>query len=260
LPPTDDVNEAYREILDSVVPGELQDAETRLAAHMRHAPIPDGELAENAPLFQTVRSLKRQLYLNELYQQILPVHGVVMQFGVRWGRDIAAFDAFRTIYEPFNISRVVVGFDTFEGFPSLHEKDGGHAMMVERGLTTTAGYVDELKRVLATRKGLDPLPQLERCSLVQGDVSQTLPAYLKAHPETIVALAHFDLDIYAPTRDCLEALKPFLTKGSILAFDELVSPLSPGETEALREVWGLDRFRIQRSPRHSGQGSYLIVE
>jgi hypothetical protein len=260
LPPTDETNPAYREILNSVVPGELQDAEAQMSSWLRSSPIPDQELAENTPLYQTVRSLKRQLYMNELYQQILPVHGVVMQFGVRWGRDIAAFDAFRTIYEPFNISRLVVGFDTFEGFPSLHEKDGGHKMMVEHGLTTTAGYVDDLRRLLATRRGLDPLPHLERCAIVQGDVSQTLPAYLAAHPETIVALAHFDLDIYAPTKDCLEALKPYLTRGSILAFDELVSPLSPGETEALREVWGLDRFRIQRSPRHSGQGSYLVIE
>lgn len=258
--PSDTPNSAYKDILDSVVPAELQSAETRMAAVLRSSPIPDAELAENTPLFQTVRSLKRQLYLNELYQQILPVHGVVMQFGVRWGRDIAAFDAFRTIYEPFNISRCVVGFDTFEGFPSVHEKDGGHKMMVEQGLATTKDYVNELQGVLNARRGLDPLPQLERCTLVQGDVTQTLPAYLERHPETIVAMAHFDLDLYAPTKACLEALEPYLTKGSILAFDELASPLSPGETEALREVWGLGRYRIQRSTRHSGQGSYLVID
>jgi hypothetical protein len=258
--PADPSNNAYKDILDSVVPTELQSAETRMANLLRGSAIPDAELAENAPLYQTVRSLKRQLYLNELYQQILPVHGVVMQFGVRWGRDIAALDAFRTIYEPFNISRAVIGFDTFEGFPSVHEKDGGHKMMVEQGLATTKDYVRELQGVIDVRRGLDPLPQLERCALVQGDVTESLPAYLKAHPETIVAMAHFDLDLYAPTKACLQALEPYLTKGSILAFDELASPLSPGETEALREVWGLDRYRIQRSARHSGQGSYIVVE
>jgi hypothetical protein len=260
LPPTDTTNDAYREILNTVVSADLQGAEAAMSAQLRASPIPDQELAENTPLFQTVRSLKRQLYLNELYQKILPVHGVVMQFGVRWGRDIAAFDAFRTIYEPFNISRLVVGFDTFEGFPSVHEKDGAHRMMVEQGLFTKAGYVDDLQGLLNARRGLDPLPHLERCSLVQGDVTETLPAYLKAHPETIVAMAHFDLDLYAPTKACLEALAPYLTKGSIVAFDELASGLTPGETEAVREVWGLDRYRIQRSPRHSGQGSYVVIE
>jgi hypothetical protein len=254
------INEAYRDILDSVVPTSLQGAETQLGALARSASIPNEELAENLQLFQTVRSLKRLLYLNELYRQILPVHGVVMQFGVRWGRDIAAFDAFRTIYEPFNISRQVLGFDTFEGFPSVHAKDGGHKMMVEQGLATSKDFVDELRQVLGARRGLDPLPHLERCQLVQGDVTETLPAYLKANPGTIIALAHFDLDLYAPTKAGLEAIRPYLTKGSIVAFDELNSTLAPGETEALREAWGLGSYRIQRSPLHSGQASYLVIE
>lgn len=257
---TDKPHDAYRDILDSVVAQDLQSAESGMASFMRNSPIPDNELAENAPLYQTVRSLKRLLYLNELYQQILPVHGVVMQFGVRWGRDLAAFDAFRTIYEPFNISRTVVGFDTFEGFPSVDPKDGSHAMMVEGGLSLTDGYVDNLTALLQARRGLDPLPHLQRFNLVQGDVTHTLPAYLKDHAETIIALVHFDLDLYAPTKACLEAIEPYLTKGSIVAFDELASGLTPGETEALRDTWGLSRYPIRRSALHSGQASYIVIE
>jgi hypothetical protein len=254
------VNDAYKAILDSVVADNLQAAEAQLGQLIRQAPIPDQELGENLPLFQTVRSLKRLLYMNELYRQILPVHGVVMQFGVRWGRDITAFDAFRTIYEPFNISRVVIGFDTFEGFPSVDVKDGAHGMMVEHGLSLSEGYADQLQALLAQRRGLDPLPHLERCQLVKGDVTETVPAYLKANPGVIIALAHFDLDLYAPTKAALEAIRPYLTKGSIVAFDELNSTLTPGETEALREAWGLDRYSIRRSPLHSGQSSYLVIE
>ncbi|MDB5495964.1 MAG: crotonobetainyl-CoA--carnitine CoA-transferase, partial [Phenylobacterium sp.] len=204
--------------------------------------------------------LKRLLYLNELYRQVLPVHGVVMQFGVRWGRDLAAFSGFRTIYEPFNISRLVIGFDTFEGFPSVDPKDGSHKMMVEGGLSLSEGYDEELGALLAVRRGLDPLPHLERGVLVPGDVTETLPAYLKNHPETIIALAHFDLDLYAPTKVCLEAIEPHLTRGSVVAFDELASGLAPGETEALRDAWGLGRYPIRRSVLHSGQSSYIVIE
>ena len=256
----DQTQDAYRDILNSVVAEDLQASEARLAKFMRDAPIPDNELAENVSLFQTVRSLKRLLYLNELYRQILLVHGVVMQFGVRWGRDLAAFDAFRTIYEPFNISRLVIGFDTFEGFPFVDPKDGAHKMMVEGGLSVTKGYVEELGGLLEVRRGLDPLPHLKRCALVQGDVTETLPAYLRDHPETLIALVHFDLDLYAPTKACLEAIEPYLTRGSIVAFDELASGLAPGETEALRDTWGLGRYPIRRSALHSGQSSYIVIE
>jgi hypothetical protein len=256
----DETPDAYADILNSVVAEDLQASETQLAKFMREAPIPDKELAENAPLFQTVRSLKRLLYLNELYRQILPVHGVVMQFGVRWGRDLAALAGFRTIYEPFNISRLVLGFDTFAGFPSVDPKDGSHKMMVEGGLAPTLDYDQELAALLGVRDGLDPLPHLQRGALVKGDVTETLPAYLKAHPETIVAFAHFDLDLYAPTKACLEAIEPYLTRGSIVAFDELASGLTPGETEALRDTWGLGRYPIRRSALHSGQSSYIVIE
>jgi hypothetical protein len=34
------------------------------------------------------------------------------------------------------------------------------------------------------------------------------------------ALAYFDLDLYEPTRAVLEQIRPYLTKGSIVAFDE----------------------------------------
>jgi hypothetical protein len=242
----DPTQDAYRDILNSVVAEDLQASEARLAKFMRGAPIPDKELAENAS--PDGASLKRLLYLNELYRQILPVHGVVMQFGVRWGRDLAAFDAFRTIYEPFNISRLVIGFDTFEGFPSVDPKDGSHKMMVEGGLSLTENYVEELGGLLEARRGLDPLPHLKRCALVQGDVTETLPAYLRDHPETLIALVHLDLDLYAPTKACLEAIEPYLTRSNIVAFDALASGLAPGETEACGILGGSAATRFDAPP------------
>ena len=56
-----------------------------------------------------------------------------------------------------------------------------------------------------------------------------LPQYLRDNPQTIISLAYFDFDLYKPTRDCLEAILPYLTKGSILAFDELNAAEFPGK-------------------------------
>src|SRR5690606_12519513 len=104
-----------------------------------------------------------------------------------------------------------------------------------------------------------PIPNKTKHQLVRGDASQTLPAYLEKHPETIVALAYFDFDLYTPTRDCLEAVLPHLTKGSVLAFDELNMPEFPCETLALREVLGLSRYAIRRDPSNP-LTSWLVVE
>ena len=129
-----------------------------------------------------------------------------MEFGVRWGQNINLFQSLRQIYEPFNYSRKIIGFE-----------------------------------------------------LIQGDASVELAKYLKYHPETIISLAYFDFDIYEPTKNCLELIKPHLTKGSILVFDELNQPKFPGETIALREVFGLDKYSIKRSP-FSHYQSYVVIE
>ena len=74
-----------------------------------------------------------------------------------------------------------------------------------------------------------------------------------------MALAYFDMDIYKPTRDALQALLPRLVRGSIIGFDELCLEVFPGETVALREVLDLRRHRLIRSP-YSGNQSYIIWE
>ena len=63
--------------------------------------------------------------------------------------------------------------------------------------------------------------------------------YLEKATETIVSFAFFDMDIYKPTKKCLSLIKPHLTKGSILAFDELNCDMARGVTPALKEVFEL---------------------
>lgn len=86
-----------------------------------------------------------------------------------------------------------------------------------------------------------------------------VPVYFTAHPEAIVALAYFDFDLYEPTKACLEAIRPRLTKGSVLVFDELNDPDSPGETTALMEVFGLNAVRLKRF-RYASRVSFFVLE
>ncbi len=83
--------------------------------------------------------------------------------------------------------------------------------------------------------------------------------WITPFPSCVVALACFDLDRHEPTRDCLEILRPRLGRGSVIGFDELNDPDSPGETLALMEVFGLDQVRLRRLPQVS-RASYFVVE
>lgn len=231
----------------------------RFAELFFHAPIPREELLTNIGLFVRRQELSRILYMHELYRQIVPVHGIVVEFGVRWGRNLGLFSSFRGIYEPYNYTRKIVGFDTFEGLAAITESDGAHPAIQEGAFAVTPDYEQYLARVMDYHESESPLRHVKKYEIIKGDVTVTLPQYLAKHPETIIALAYFDLDLYEPTRACIEQIQPYLTKGSILGFDELNYQPFPGETLALKETLGLGRYAIRRSPLNPVP-AYLVID
>jgi hypothetical protein len=225
----------------------------------KNNPIPDNEIMENLVLFQRRKDISDLLFKHELYKKIIDTNGVIMEFGVRWGRNLALYESLRGIYEPYNYSRKIVGFDTFSGFPSVHEKDGNADIVQKGSYAVTEDYENYLSRVLDFHEKESPISHIKKYELIKGDATITLKKYLEENPHTIIALAYFDFDIYEPTKHCLELIKDHITKGSIIGFDELNHPAFPGETIALKNVFGLDKYKIIRTPL-SPYGSYIVFE
>lgn len=227
--------------------------------HFKNSPLPDDEILPNLGMFLTSKALSRILFFFEIYRKIVHTHGIVAEFGVRWGQTLSIMSALRGIFEPFNRHRKIVGFDTFAGFTGLGDKDGKLCRCVDGSFSVPPGYEDFLGQLLTLQEKLNPISHLTKFELVKGNARETVPAYLEKHPETIISLAIFDFDIYEPTRATLEAIRPYLCRGSILVFDELCDDIFPGETIALREILGLNNLRIQRFPM-TARISYLEIE
>jgi hypothetical protein len=221
--------------------------------------IPDDELFFNLGLFLTRQTLSRILFVHELYQQILNVTGIIIEFGVRWGQNLALFSSLRGIYEPYNYTRKIVGFDTFSGYPSVHDKDGSEDAVSTGAYSVSTGYETYLKKILDYHEKDSPISHIRKYDLIKGDATKTVEDYLKTYPETIIALAYFDFDLYEPTKACLELISDHLTKGSVVGFDELNNRTFPGETLALKETLGLDRHKIVRVP-YEPSASYIVIE
>jgi hypothetical protein len=224
-----------------------------------NSPIPSTEILAHLSVYQPRSAVAHNIFMDDLYRRIMDVPGIIVEFGVRWGRNMALLSELRNIYEPFHQWRRIVGFDTFEGFPSVSPKDGRDEVISENAYSVSAGYEAHLDRVLAAHEQLGPRGHIRTCELVKGDVVETLPRFLEENPEAIIALAYFDMDIYEPTKACLELIKPHLVKGSVVGFDELVNRVFPGETVALSEAWGLNGLRLRRLPQAPYE-SFLVVE
>ena len=192
------------------------------------------------------QSLSRILYYDFLYQKIIGIPGLICEFGVQWGATLTQLINLRGMYEPYNHSRRVVGFDTFEGFTAIDEKDGGFSEIGD--YATQVGYEKKLESILLIQESFSPLSHIKKFELVKGDVSTTINRWIEENPHAIIAMAIFDMDVYKPTRHALEAVIPRLTKGSILVFDELNCPHFPGETVAVKEVLGLNNIALKRYP------------
>ena len=226
---------------------------------LKRSPLPDDAILPNLGLFLNSKTLSRLLFMDFLYRQAIDIQGVIMDFGTRWGQNMSYFAALRAIYEPYNRHKKIIGFDTFEGFPSISERDGTSEMIEIGNIKVTDDYLPYLDEVMQCQEGDNPLSHIKKYEFVVGDACKKVYEYLEDYPETIVAMAFFDFDLYEPTKVCLEAIKPRLVKGSVLGFDELNDHDSPGETAALMEVFGLNNIKLRRY-RYASRVSYFIVE
>ena len=131
--------------------------------------------------------------------------------------------------------------------------------MVPGQLELPKDYELYLEKLLTLHESLNPLSHLKKFEILKGDATKTLPDYLNRNPQTIIALAYFDFDIYKPTKVCLDMIADRLTKGSVLGFDELNDPDSPGETTALMQAFGLRNIKLRRY-RYASRVSYFVVD
>ena len=93
------------------------------------------------------------------------------------------------MYEPFNHNRKIIGFDTFEGFAGVSQRDGGDEIIAPGSYAVTSDYETYLSQILDYHESESPIAHIKKYELVKGDVCVTLEKYLAANPQTVIALA-----------------------------------------------------------------------
>jgi Macrocin-O-methyltransferase (TylF) len=184
----------------------------------------------------------------ELYRMISGVQGSIVECGVFNGQGLFSFAHFSAITEPNNLTREIIGFDTFEGFPEVSEQDRGADENIVRPGGLNADSYARLEAAVSLFDSNRFLGHIPKIRLVKGDLLKTLDPYLDSNPHLLVALLYLDVDIYEPTKLALTRLLPRMPKGSIVAFDELNHQAFPGETCALLDVIDVRKIEIQRVP------------
>lgn len=223
-------------------------ARAEIARLYKSCPLSDDDLMTNFGLYMRSSALVKFLVLNDLYLRIKDVPGNIIEFGTWYGQNLVIFENLRSIYEPFNKTRKIVGFDTFAGYTKVSDNDLNGSVITEGNYSALSAHKEYLKKLIRAHEQANVLGHINGMhELVEGDVTKTAPQYFKDHPETIVALAYFDMGLYEPTKAGLLAIKPHLVRGSVILMDELTWSEAKGEAVAFKEVFQPSEFKIEKS-------------
>jgi len=212
----------------------------------------------NFALFSNRQSLSRFLYYNEIYKLILKKPGSIIEFGVQYGSTLSFLLKLRGIYEPFNHTRKIFGFDTFKGFSKSFNKEEKKIGFKEGDYGVSLKNYDKfLEKVILNQESNSPIGHIKKFQLIKGDVIKTFPKFLQENKHLLLSLVIFDMDLYKPTISVLKKIKPRLYKGTVIVFDELNCDFCPGETQAVLKTLGFNNLKLKNFHGQS-YSSYAI--
>lgn len=176
----------------------------------------------------------------ELFKMSIDLPGSIVECGVFKGCSLTRFVMMRQMFGG-DFTKTVIGFDIFGRFPETNFQDDISARMkfVESAGDESISK-EQMYQVLATNnldKGVD---------LIEGDITQTVPEYVKDHPALKISLLNLDTDIYEPAVTILEYLYPRIVKGGILILDDY--GVFPGETKAVDDYFKGTNIIIRKFP------------
>lgn len=208
-----------------------------------HDPI-DARL-EAFPRYARRKTVTRFITLYELFKLALPVKGSVIECGVFRGFGLMTWAHLSAVLEPANLTRRIYGFDSFAGFPAVSAKDHNPQATPSAG-DLKADSFEELTRLIEIYDSDRFLGHVEKVRLIKGDVTQTVPQFVRDNQHLVISLLFVDVDLFDPTKAVIDHLVPRMPKGAVLAFDQLDNPIWPGEATALAATLGINNLELRR--------------
>ena len=140
------------------------------------------------PKFASRQAMSKFLVRYEIFKQILEVNGSIIECGVLHGAGLFTFAKLSAIFEPVNHTRKIIGFDTFEGFPSISDQDKGTGSSSHLSSGGLAGSsLSDLERAVKLFDANRSVSHISKVELIKGDLSITAPEFVQKNPHLVVS-------------------------------------------------------------------------
>ena len=185
----------------------------------------------------------------ELLKLSSNIPGCIIECGVFKGVSLIRFATFLKLLKKSN--KKIIAFDTF-GKHTTTKISSDHKrrkILLSHG---KEGISEKQLMSILKRKGLE-----KNIQLIKGDITETVPRYLKLNPKLKISLLNLDVDIYEPSVTILEYLYSRIVKGGVLILDDYGT--FPGETKAVDDFFKGQKIKIRKFP-YCTTPSYIIKD
>lgn len=182
----------------------------------------------------------------ELFKMSSKIPGCIIECGVFKGASLIRFATFLKLLKS---NKKIIAFDTFGKHTTTKISSDHKRRKILLSHGKEAISEKQLMDVLK-RKGLE-----KNIQLIKGDITETVPNFLKLNPKLKISLLNLDVDFYEPSMSILENFYPKLSKGGVLMLDDY--GVWDGETMAVDEYFVGKKIKI-RKHMFSKTPSYII--
>ncbi|MBE5891257.1 MAG: dTDP-6-deoxy-L-hexose 3-O-methyltransferase [Lachnospiraceae bacterium] len=187
----------------------------------------------------------------ELYKKITNLPGEVVELGVFKGSSIVQWATFRELLENEK-SRKIIGFDMFGPFPKTPGEVPSDNEFIDKWNSDFEGNFVSKEELLQSME----LKGIHNVELVKGNILDTLPEYLEAHPNLKISLLHIDVDVYEPCKKGLELLFERVIPEGVIVLDDYA--VIEGETKAVDEFFAGKDVKLQKYPFSHAKPTFII--
>ena len=176
----------------------------------------------------------------EAYRMAREIPGAIVECGVFKGTSLARFAMLRDLFDNAAAAKII-GFDAFgDDYPdTAHEEDHPQREKWIREAGPSSISKAQLEMVF-DRRGI------RNFELIAGDIVETLPAYVSAHPELKVSLLNIDIDFVEPTLCALTELYDRVMPGGVILLDNYGAFY--GDTKGVDTFFEGKKISIKRFP------------
>lgn len=187
----------------------------------------------------------------ELYKKILSVPGCFMELGLFRGASFTRFATFRSLLENDD-ARAFYGFDAFGKFPRTNVEGDDDLEFIDKWEEKTGTGISKAElEVILGEKGFSNF------QLFEGDVFETIPKFIGENPQLRIAMLHLDMDVYEPTKFCLDVLVPLMCKNGLVVFDDYNAV--EGATRAADEISSHFDYPLSKLPFYNVPSFFQVT-